>query len=69
MREATRNWETEWASMKIVWSQAPCLAGKIITTLQKVDPSKHPRTAQAFLNPLVKKEVLENKKKCQIGSS
>jgi BlaI family penicillinase repressor len=58
MSEAPRISETEWEVMKIVWSQAPCSAGEIITALQKADPSWHPRTAKAFLNRLVKKEVL-----------
>jgi BlaI family penicillinase repressor len=58
MSQAPRISETEWEVMKIVWSQTPCSAGEIIAALQKVDPSWHPRTAKAFLNRLVKKEVL-----------
>jgi BlaI family penicillinase repressor len=44
--------------MKVVWSQAPCTAGEIIAALQQADGSWHPRTAKAFLNRLVKKNIL-----------
>jgi BlaI family penicillinase repressor len=58
MSEVPRISETEWEVMKIVWSQGPCSAGEIIAVLQQSDPSWHPRTAKAFLNRLVKKQVL-----------
>jgi BlaI family penicillinase repressor len=58
MRKTPRISETEWEIMKVVWSQAPCSAGRIIAALQKTDASWHPRTAKAFLNRLVKKKVL-----------
>ena len=58
MSKSPRISETEWEVMKIVWSQGPCSAGQIITTLQQADASWHPRTAKAFLNRLVKKKVL-----------
>jgi len=58
MRKAPRISETEWEVMKIVWAQAPCAAGQIIAALQQADASWHPRTAKAFLNRLVKKQVL-----------
>jgi len=44
--------------MRVVWSQAPCSAGQIIETLTREDPTWHPRTVKAFLNRLVKKQVL-----------
>jgi BlaI family penicillinase repressor len=58
MREVPRISETEWEVMKIVWAKAPCSAGQIIAALQLADASWHPRTAKAFLNRLVKKQVL-----------
>lgn len=58
MRKVPQISETEWEVMKIVWAQAPCSARQIIETLQQNDPSWHPRTAKAFLNLLVKKNVL-----------
>jgi BlaI family penicillinase repressor len=58
MSEVPRISETEWEVMKIVWSQGPCSAGDIIAALQQTDSSWHPRTAKAFLNRLVKKQVL-----------
>ena len=58
MRKVPRISETEWEVMKIVWAQAPCSAGQIIAALQQADTSWHPRTAKAFLNRLVKKQVL-----------
>ena len=58
MKRTPRISETEWEIMKVVWTQAPCSAGDIITELQKTDPSWHPRTVKAFLNRLVKKKAL-----------
>ncbi|MGA3179789.1 MAG: BlaI/MecI/CopY family transcriptional regulator [Verrucomicrobiota bacterium] len=58
MKKAPRISETEWEVMKVVWSQAPCTAGEIIAALQQADGSWHPRTAKAFLNRLVKKNIL-----------
>jgi len=54
--------ETEWEVMNVVWSIAPCSAGEIIAALQKSDVSWHPRTVKAFLNRLVRKNVLGFKK-------
>jgi BlaI family penicillinase repressor len=58
MQKPSRISETEWEVMKVVWSQGPCSAGQIIAALQQVDASWHPRTAKAYLNRLVKKNVL-----------
>ena len=58
MKKTPRISETEWELMKVVWSQAPCSAGDIIEVLRRADESWHPRTAKAFLNRLVKKQVL-----------
>jgi BlaI family penicillinase repressor len=58
MKKAPRISETEWEVMKVIWSQAPCDAGRIIAALQQADASWHPRTAKAFLNRLVKKQAL-----------
>ena len=44
--------------MQVVWAQAPCSAGEIIAALQQSAPSWHPRTAKAYLNRLVRKQVL-----------
>ena len=44
--------------MKVVWAHAPCSAGHIIETLTRQDSTWHPKTVKAFLNRLVKKNVL-----------
>ncbi len=48
--------------MQVLWAKAPCTAGEIIDALTSRDPSWHPKTIKAFLNRLVKKQVLAFKK-------
>ena len=58
MKKTPRISETEWEVMKVIWPQAPCTAGQIIDLLTRTDPTWHPKTVKAFLNRLVKKQVL-----------
>ena len=58
MKKTPRISETEWEVMKVIWAEAPCTAGQIIELLTRVDPTWHPKTVKAFLNRLVKKQVL-----------
>jgi len=50
---------TEWAVMKVVWSEAPCSAAHIIDRLAAQDASWHPKTVKTLLNRLVKKRALD----------
>ncbi len=50
--------ESEWAVMKVLWSQAPCSAGEVISALSRTDPNWHPKTVKTFLNRLVRKQAL-----------
>jgi|SRR5438445_12764405 len=58
MKKIPRISETEWAVMKVVWTQAPCSAGEIIEVLTGQDQTWHPKTIKAFLNRLVTKKAL-----------
>jgi len=58
MKKIPRISETEWEVMKVVWRDGPCSAEHIIQTLQRADPTWHPKTAKTFLNRLVKKKAL-----------
>ncbi len=62
MKKIPRISETEWEVMKVIWSHAPCSAGKIIEVLSRRDPSWHPKTVKAFLSRLVRKKALGFKK-------
>jgi BlaI family penicillinase repressor len=58
MRKVPRISETEWEVMKVVWADAPCTAGHVIDSLNRRDPSWHPKTVKAFLSRLVRKGAL-----------
>ncbi len=58
MKKTPRISETEWEVMKVIWAQAPCAADRVIELLTRADSTWHPKTIKAFLNRLVKKQVL-----------
>jgi BlaI family penicillinase repressor len=57
MKGAPRISDAEWAVMKVVWKNAPCLAQDIIRALPKV-PKWSPATVKTMLNRLVAKGAL-----------
>ena len=58
MKKKPRISETEWEVMNVVWAHAPCPASQVIAALQQTDASWHLRTVKAYLNRLVKKQVI-----------
>ena len=53
--------ESEWKIMKILWSDSPKTANKIVELLSE-ETNWNPRTTKTLLNRLVKKEALGFKK-------
>ncbi len=58
MKRIPRISETEWEVMRVIWTQAPCSAGRIIEALTARDASWHPKTVKAFLSRLVSKKAV-----------
>jgi BlaI family penicillinase repressor len=58
MKKIPKISETEWEVMKVVWADGPSSAEHVIETLQRADPTWHPKTVKTFLNRLMKKKAL-----------